>query len=178
MAQEATPTSTGLPEGITKPLASISSQDQSGLIAIIAAFSLGLVLLSTATRIYVRHAFRLYRLEDFVFIAATVRTFLIKQPMVLIKTDFRNSAKLAGIQRASRRSRQGGRSRTSVYRGADPEGKRSTRNIDMSLMVCSSDTQRTSCTLLFFFSQKDASRHFSCALLLAALTCAQSGPPL
>jgi hypothetical protein len=79
MAQEATSTPTGLPEGITEPLASISSQDQSGLIAIFTAFSLGLILLATATRIYARHEFRLYRLDDFTFIAATVRMTIVNR---------------------------------------------------------------------------------------------------
>ena len=69
---EATPTATGLPDGITKPLASIDSQNQSGLIAIIAAFALGLVILSTVTRIYSRHELRLYRLDDLTYFLATV----------------------------------------------------------------------------------------------------------
>jgi len=73
MASEATITPTGLQEGITKPLASINSRDQSGLIAILSAFSLGLVLLSIATRIHARHQFRLYRIDDYTFFAATVR---------------------------------------------------------------------------------------------------------
>src|SRR4051812_11730477 len=73
MPQEETSTPTGLPEGISKPLAGINAQDQSGLIAILTAFALGLVLLSIGTRIYARHEFRLYRIDDFTFFAATVR---------------------------------------------------------------------------------------------------------
>ncbi|PVI01607.1 hypothetical protein DM02DRAFT_341538 [Periconia macrospinosa] len=71
MPQEETSTPTGLPEGISKPLAGINAQDQSGLIAILTAFALGLVLLSIGTRIYARHEFRLYRIDDFTFFAAT-----------------------------------------------------------------------------------------------------------
>lgn len=73
MSLEATPTSTGLPEGITKPLATIDSENQSGLIAIIAAFSLGLVLIATVTRIYARHELRLYRFDDLTYFLAAVR---------------------------------------------------------------------------------------------------------
>jgi len=70
---DATSTPTGLPEGISGPLAGINSQDQSGLIAILTAFSLGLVLLSIATRIYARREFRSYRVDDYTFFAASVR---------------------------------------------------------------------------------------------------------
>ena len=76
MAQTATSTPTGLPEGISKPLASINADDQSGLIAILTAFSLGLVLLSVGTRIYARHEFRAYRIDDLTFFAAAVSAFV------------------------------------------------------------------------------------------------------
>lgn len=74
--QEVTHTPTGLPDGVTKPVASINADDQSGLIAILTAFSLALVLLSIATRIYVRHDFRVYRTDDAAFFAAAVCIYL------------------------------------------------------------------------------------------------------
>ncbi|CAI6335550.1 unnamed protein product [Periconia digitata] len=72
VAEQVNPDPTGLPEGVSKPLLSINSQDQSGLIAILTAFALGLVLLSVAARLYARHEFRLFRIDDYLFIAATI----------------------------------------------------------------------------------------------------------
>ncbi|KAF2470505.1 uncharacterized protein BDR25DRAFT_262441 [Lindgomyces ingoldianus] len=69
---EATPTPTGLPPGISKPLAGISSTDQSGLIAILTGFALGLVLLSIAVRIFVRRGLGVYRVDDYTFFAASI----------------------------------------------------------------------------------------------------------
>ncbi|KAF2178014.1 hypothetical protein K469DRAFT_347739 [Zopfia rhizophila CBS 207.26] len=66
-----TATPTGRPSGISEPLAAIGDKDQSGLIAILAAFALGLVLLSITVRIYARHNFISYRVDDFTFFAAS-----------------------------------------------------------------------------------------------------------
>ncbi|KAF2255633.1 hypothetical protein BU26DRAFT_557142 [Trematosphaeria pertusa] len=63
-------TSTPLPAGITPPYAAINDHDQSGLIAILAGFSLGLVLLSAGIRMYARRYSGDYRIDDYTIFAA------------------------------------------------------------------------------------------------------------
>lgn len=178
MAQEATATSTGLPEGITKPPASINSQDQSGLIAILTAFSLGLVLLSIATRIYVRHELRLYRIDDFTFFVATVcMSSVCHVNALLIWVDFCNYSNLVGLQGTSRRTRESGRSSASVCRFNNSEGKRPhghgffNLQIALALTLRSLDSLPISSTSLSSSSQNAASRSFTYALPRDALTC-------
>lgn len=65
-------TSTPLPAGITPPYAAINDHDQSGLIAILAGFSLGLVLLSAGIRMYARRYSGDYRIDDYTIFAAVV----------------------------------------------------------------------------------------------------------
>jgi hypothetical protein len=60
--------------GIAAPLEVISATDQSGLVGILAAFSLGLVLvISFPIRTYVRSTMSTYKLDDFAFLAASVQ---------------------------------------------------------------------------------------------------------
>lgn len=61
-----------LPSGITPPYAAVNDSDTSGLIAILAAFALGLILISISVRIYARHNFTTYRADDYFFFAASV----------------------------------------------------------------------------------------------------------
>lgn len=70
--QSSTSTPTGLPSGISEPYAAINASDWSGLIAILTAFSLGLVLTAIAIRIYARHNFTTYRVDDYTFFAASI----------------------------------------------------------------------------------------------------------
>ena len=60
------------PLGISAPLAAINSQDQSGLIAIIAGFALGLALLGVGVKAYTRNYFRHFRYDDIMFCLAMV----------------------------------------------------------------------------------------------------------
>lgn len=66
-----------LPSGITAPYAAINDSDTSGLIAILAAFALGLILISISVRIYARHNFRTYRADDYFFFVAAVSSISI-----------------------------------------------------------------------------------------------------
>lgn len=75
--------STHLPPGISAPYAAINAHDQSGLIAILAAFALGLVLVSISIRIYARHHFAGYRVDDYTFFAASVRLLQGRQTTTL-----------------------------------------------------------------------------------------------
>ncbi len=59
---------------ITAPMEIISDTDQGGLVAIVAAFSLSLVLIiSLPIRTYVRSTMSTYKLDDYAFLGATVR---------------------------------------------------------------------------------------------------------
>ena len=68
-------TATRTPSGISAPLAAINSQDQSGLIAIIAGFALGLALLGGGVKAYIRNYFRHFRYDDIMFCLAMVCRF-------------------------------------------------------------------------------------------------------
>lgn len=74
LSPSATPSSapTGLPAGITPPLAEINGSDQAGLVAILAAFALGLVVVSFPIRTYVRSKLGAYKPDDYAFILAAV----------------------------------------------------------------------------------------------------------
>lgn len=65
---------TSLPEGVSLPPELISSEDQSGVIAIITGFALGLVLLSACIKLYARKYFRNFRHDDIAFSLAIVRS--------------------------------------------------------------------------------------------------------
>ena len=59
---------------ISTPLEVISDTDQGGLVAILAAFSLSLVLIiSLPIRTYVRSTMSTYKLDDYAFLVASVR---------------------------------------------------------------------------------------------------------
>jgi hypothetical protein len=58
---------------VTAPWEVISDTDQGGLVSILAAFSLGLVLVAIPIRTYARSKLRTYRLDDYAFLAACVR---------------------------------------------------------------------------------------------------------
>lgn len=61
--------------GVTGPLEVISDTDQGGLVAILAAFSLSLVLIiSLPIRTYVRSTMSTYRLDDYAFLTASVQS--------------------------------------------------------------------------------------------------------
>jgi hypothetical protein len=74
--------STSLPPGVSAPYAAINATDQSGLIAILAAFALGLVLVSISIRLYARHHFAGYRVDDYTFFAASILS-VIQASLVL-----------------------------------------------------------------------------------------------
>lgn len=60
--------------GTTLPLEVISATDQGGLIAILTAFSLGLVLIiSLPIRTYIRSTMSTYKLDDYAFLGASVQ---------------------------------------------------------------------------------------------------------
>jgi hypothetical protein len=58
---------------VTAPLEVISDTDQGGLVAILAAFSLGLILVSLPVRTYARTKMSTYRVDDWAFLCACVR---------------------------------------------------------------------------------------------------------
>jgi hypothetical protein len=58
---------------VTAPLEVISDTDQGGLVAILAAFSLSLVLVSLPVRTYARTKMSTYRVDDWAFLCACVR---------------------------------------------------------------------------------------------------------
>jgi hypothetical protein len=58
---------------VSAPLEVISDTDQGGLVAILAAFSLSLVLIiSLPIRTYVRSTMSTYKLDDYAFLGAAV----------------------------------------------------------------------------------------------------------
>lgn len=59
---------------VSAPLEVISDTDQGGLVAILAAFSLSLVLVSLPIRTYVRSKMSTYRMDDWAFLCACVRS--------------------------------------------------------------------------------------------------------
>lgn len=60
---------------LTGPLEVINDTDQGGLVAILAAFSLSLVLvISLPIRTYVRSTMSTYKLDDYAFLAASVQS--------------------------------------------------------------------------------------------------------
>lgn len=61
-----------LPAIVNTPLASISATNQSGTIAILAGFSLGLLLLSTGVRLYAKRYAGLLRGDDLAFYFAVI----------------------------------------------------------------------------------------------------------
>jgi len=65
-------TATPLPSGVSPPPEVLNNQNQSGVIAIIAGFSLGLVLLSVWVKLYARKYFRNFRHDDITFALAIV----------------------------------------------------------------------------------------------------------
>jgi hypothetical protein len=73
MASTATLSPLALPSGISNPMARISGDDQSGLVAIMTAFSLSLVFLSISIRTYVKNKMGSYRADDYAFILSCVR---------------------------------------------------------------------------------------------------------
>jgi len=64
----------GLPDGISAPLETISSTDQGGLVAILAAFALCLVLVSFPIRTYVRSKVGTYKMDDYAFVGSSVQS--------------------------------------------------------------------------------------------------------
>jgi hypothetical protein len=168
MALEATATPNGLPEGITKPLAGINSQDQSGLLAILTAFSLGIILLSIATRIYVRHEFRLYRIDDYTFFAATVCIPLIFHMDVQLNcADPCGHSNLIGLQGTSIWTGKSGRSCATIRRSIYPEGKLTHGQgpfnplLVLTITLCSLNLPPTFCTSSSSSSQNAAYRSYS-----------------
>ena len=69
-------TAIALPSGVSAPLTAINSKDKSGLVAIIAGFELGLVLLAIAVKACTRNYFRHLRYDDIMFCLAVVRQFM------------------------------------------------------------------------------------------------------
>jgi len=61
-----------LPSGIRAPMRPITDEDQGGLIAILAGFAISLVLISFPIRAYVRSKTGSWKIDDFMFISATV----------------------------------------------------------------------------------------------------------
>ncbi|KAF2492721.1 hypothetical protein BU16DRAFT_513894 [Lophium mytilinum] len=68
----ASPTSIVLPSGVSKPWAVITFNDQGGLIAILAGVAVGFVFVSLLIRMYMRHNFVAYRLDDYTFLLAAI----------------------------------------------------------------------------------------------------------
>lgn len=56
--------------GVSKPLETVSSDDLGGLIAILAAFSLGLIVTAFGIRWYARAKIKAYKVDDLLFLAA------------------------------------------------------------------------------------------------------------
>ncbi|KAL1600820.1 hypothetical protein SLS60_007208 [Paraconiothyrium brasiliense] len=77
----AEPTTTPLPSGVSPPPEIINSEDQSGVIAIIAGFALGLVLLAACIKVYVRKYFFSFRHDDITF-ALAVTSVIIQNSLV------------------------------------------------------------------------------------------------
>ena len=61
-----------LPNGVSQPLQSITDTDQSGLVAVLAAFALALLLISVPIRICIRGRLGRYGCDDYSFFAAVV----------------------------------------------------------------------------------------------------------
>jgi hypothetical protein len=68
----------GLPSGISAPLETITQNDKGGLIAILAGFALSLVLVSFPIRAYARNKIGQYKVDDYAFLAATVRSLVVE----------------------------------------------------------------------------------------------------
>lgn len=66
------PTATLLPSGVSPAPEVVNHDNQSGVIAIITAFSLGLILLSACMKLYARKYFRKFRHDDITFALAIV----------------------------------------------------------------------------------------------------------
>lgn len=66
-------TTTPLSTSVIPPLEVINHQNQNGVIAIIAGFSFGLVLLSASIKVFARQYFRNFRHDDITFAIAIVR---------------------------------------------------------------------------------------------------------
>jgi hypothetical protein len=72
---------TGLPDGISAPLETISDSDKGGLVAILAAFALSLVLVSFPIRTYVRSKIGKYKMDDYAFVGASVHSLALTVPV-------------------------------------------------------------------------------------------------
>jgi hypothetical protein len=64
---------TGFPAGVTVPWLEITYNNQTGLIVIMAAFSISLVVISFPIRVFVRSKVETYRPDDWAWLIATVR---------------------------------------------------------------------------------------------------------
>ncbi|KAF2437208.1 hypothetical protein P171DRAFT_492310 [Karstenula rhodostoma CBS 690.94] len=82
MSTAGAPTAIPLPSGVSPPPEVINHDNQSGVIAIIAGFSLGLALLSVCMKLYARKYFRKFRHDDITF-APAVHGFTIVQSSVV-----------------------------------------------------------------------------------------------
>lgn len=69
----AAPASEDFSVGVSRPYQLINDEDQSGLIAILAAFSLSLIVTSVPIRTYVRGKLGSLGRDDYAFYAAAVR---------------------------------------------------------------------------------------------------------
>lgn len=60
------------PPPVNQPLTYVTSTNQSGIVAILAGFSLGIILLSTGVRLYAKHNSGPLRGDDFAFYMAAL----------------------------------------------------------------------------------------------------------
>ncbi|KAF2807268.1 uncharacterized protein BDZ99DRAFT_421262, partial [Mytilinidion resinicola] len=104
----ASPTSMALPSGVSKPWAVITPNNQGGLIAILAGVAVGFVFVSLLIRVYMRHNFAAYRLDDYTFLAASI--FACCQAAVVFQQvnlglgksdDLLNPLNIASLEKAS-----------------------------------------------------------------------------
>jgi hypothetical protein len=70
-ASSSAPSATATP-GVNAPLASITKENEGGLIAVITALALTFVLVSFIIRAYIRHSKGPWKRDDHVFTAVTV----------------------------------------------------------------------------------------------------------
>jgi hypothetical protein len=78
MATPSSSASSALPSGISAPPETITDSDKGALIAILAGFSLSLVLVSIPIRTYARSKIGRYKADDYAFLAASVRSFILE----------------------------------------------------------------------------------------------------